>query len=386
MGILIAIIVLLTKSSCPYVYVYNGTDFIFEGEIFGGAIGANMERDDYMPLPSAISEMGKYRIKINDELKEHQFIDVAELVVVDHPKGTSVLLDSRGEPQLITEPVEPLSANSFNGADFKAVLAKRDNSVFLFDNEEYSKNGVVLKFTNNGADNGRLLLRGKNTLWFDYIYGEFLSKFGSYYETWTEKQEKLSYAEKMQLTLDSDIPLSVYLKVDGEWQSVDYLMTVGPLAARDFVIPIDLRQADDALIEIKLETGFMFWELDYAGFDLTANSTVRTMTYLPESAIDVNNNRNWTKELSTADNKYMVQTLSDESTDVVFDMGDQVVAGDKVQSVFLHTQGYYTLVRDFEGAPLFTELKRFKTPGHFSDFSKQMYEKRLTDTPNFTQH
>ena len=69
---IILIIVLLTKSSCPFVYADNGETFIFEGEIYGGAIMHNMERADYLPLPNLKVKNGQYRIRISNELKEKQ--------------------------------------------------------------------------------------------------------------------------------------------------------------------------------------------------------------------------------------------------------------------------------------------------------------------------
>jgi hypothetical protein len=45
------------------------------------------------------------------------------------------------------------------------------------------------------------------------------------------------------------------------------------------------------------------------------------------------------------------------------------------QSFFLHTRGYYELIRDFEGFPNLVELKKFKKNGYFSDFSRATYLK-----------
>ena len=49
---IISIIILLTKSSCPFVYAYNGENYDFVGETYGGAIFSPLERQDFMPLPS----------------------------------------------------------------------------------------------------------------------------------------------------------------------------------------------------------------------------------------------------------------------------------------------------------------------------------------------
>jgi hypothetical protein len=44
------VILFLTKSSCPFVYISNGSSYHFAGEMYGGAIYSSLERDDFMPV------------------------------------------------------------------------------------------------------------------------------------------------------------------------------------------------------------------------------------------------------------------------------------------------------------------------------------------------
>lgn len=87
------IIFLLTKSSCPFVYTLDGADYNFRGEIYGGAIAPNLERDDYMPLPGFAAVDSVFKLKITNELKERQYTDVAELLMVEHSENITVLMD-----------------------------------------------------------------------------------------------------------------------------------------------------------------------------------------------------------------------------------------------------------------------------------------------------
>lgn len=198
--VVILIIVLLTKSSCPYIYSNNGNEFVFEGEIFGGAIGKNLERDDYLPLQNVINNAGEYRIRINNELQERQYTDVTELMLINHPVGTRMLTNRQGTPYMICKEVAPVSAVSIDGTSQLPLLSKRDSSTFLFDNQNHTAadatNSLVLSFNRKDATRGNLILCAKNTLWFDYIYGEFIEKFGSSFDTWMEKQSNVSAAER----------------------------------------------------------------------------------------------------------------------------------------------------------------------------------------------
>lgn len=372
--IIIVIIILLTKSSCPYVYVYNGNNFVFEGEIYGGAIASNLERDDFMPLPSIMPENDSYMIKINNELKECQYTDLAQLLVVEHRKDQKVLLDKYGRAHVVGEPQSPVEALSCGGDDLENVLKKTDNEVYFFNDDDYLKNSIVMKFrkTENASD-GKLLIKAKNTLWFDYIFGDFLSKFGASYEKWTKKQSQISPEERQQKILDNDFPLTAYVKKNNKWQIIDYLNTVGPLASREFVLPVDLSGTGED-IEIKVETGFMFWEIDYAAMDFTDNSELQITALDPETAID-EKGMDRSNELVRADGNYMVQNYAGLSTEVTFKA--QPVKEGMVNSVFLHTRGYYELIREFSGLPDLKELNKFKTPGYFSEYSRSEYLKAV---------
>ena len=70
------------------------------------------------------------------------------------------------------------------------------------------------------------------------------------------KRANVPTEERLDRMLANDVPLSIYAKVKGQWQLVDYLFTVGPLADRDFVIPIDLTDITGEFLELKIETGF----------------------------------------------------------------------------------------------------------------------------------
>lgn len=204
----VTIIVALTKSSCPYVYVYSGDGFIFEGETFGGAIGKNLIRDDYLPLPDLKMKDGKYTIQIRNELKERQYTDLARLMVINHDKENKVLLDANGKAHLISNPELPVSAKSFSGLNLSTTLHSEDNNVYLFNDEDYTRNGVILRFNKpENVEKANIIINGKNTLWFDYLFGEFLQKFGSRFDSYMQEQSEVASEERVQKMVDSEFPL-----------------------------------------------------------------------------------------------------------------------------------------------------------------------------------
>ena len=92
--VMIAVLIIaLTKSSCPYVYTFNGEEWQFEGEIYSGAVQKNMERTDHLKLSSNVNDT-LYRIRIANELQERQYVNNASLIYVDHDTMPNAIADS----------------------------------------------------------------------------------------------------------------------------------------------------------------------------------------------------------------------------------------------------------------------------------------------------
>ena len=369
--LIISVIIVLTKSSCPYIYSYEGEGFVFEGEIFGGAIAKNLQREDFMPLPSLKPENGLYKIRISNELKEHQYTDLAQLLVVEHPADQKVLLDKNGVVHSIGN-IKPVSAGTFSGDDLLSAMELKDQKVFFFNDEEYSTNGVVMKFQKpENATTGKLVLNAKNTLWFDYQVGQFFQLFGSSFNGWMEKQSKINPDERSQRIIDQQFPLSIYLKDGTEWKLVDYLQTVGPLAYRNFVVPVDLSKHTSNEIELKIQSGFMFWEIDYIGMDFSEDNDLVISHINPVAAVG-SGGIDWLSELNAIDGVYMSQDTVGMVTELIY-RAPTTAGNGYIQTCFLHTSGYYEPIREFERLPQLIELYKFKTPGYFSDFSRTNY-------------
>lgn len=176
---------------------------------------------------------------------------------------------------------------------------------------------------------------------------------------------------------DNDLPLSVYLKRDGEWELLEYFVATTPLQARDLVIPLNLMTIKDAELEMKVETGFKFWELDYAAMDFTPNGQVTTTFIQPNSAMD-QDKKNALTLLADADLKYVVLKKTGDYLELLYPES-ALTNGGGANTFFLYTKGYSEMNARFEGAPEVNELKKLKEPGALSDFSKMEYLKRKAE-------
>ncbi len=370
-----AIIAALLKSSCPFIYVQDGEEFVFTGELYPGVLTPNQQFDDYLLLPTLNEVNSEYNIKITNELKEIQYTDFVQLLRIDHPDNLKVLLDKNGDPQTFSKIIPPSSVSVDNlNIDNNPTLIK-DNNSYLFNSElnnSSSTRNIELEFNKpSNVETAKLYLTVKNSMWLDYVFGKFNQQFGTYYSKFQKDQQSVSSEESTKWIQEQNIPLSVYLKTNNGWDLVERINTVGPMAFRDIAIPIDLRKVFGKNIRIKLETGFMFWEVDYVGIDYSENKKLDIKYINPYKAID-GNGKNVTNLLITKDQKYLVQPYIGDNVLVTFKMSES--NHDLKSTYYLKNRGYYNYIRNYKGEANFQKLKLFRKDGAFTDFSKYEYE------------
>jgi len=369
-----------SKSSCPLIYIKKDKNFEFAGEIFGGAVYSSLERHDYLPLPGFKSSKHQYKLVISNGLPEIQYINLAELWIVSHPKKSEVLPDRHGRIHSITMPETPVQALSHSGSDILPMVSKPDKSCFLFDEEpsltgdSSAFNDALLTFSiPEKTDSGKLLIKAGNSMWGDYTYGEFTRLFGNTYGNWIKKQGKEPAEKNIHWKEKQRFALMVYLETKTGWKFMDFFDLIGPLGARDLIMPVDISNAlitntseYGRTIRIKLESGFKFWDLDYAAMDFSKD-TLFTVNYVQPSYAITESGSDVTQDLCRDDNSYYIQKNTGDQGLVVFQ--DSPDLSGMKKSIFLHTRGYYEHVRNYTNPPDIKQLRTFLIPGRFSKFS-----------------
>jgi hypothetical protein len=149
------------------------------------------------------------------------------------------------------------------------------------------------------------------------------------------------------------------------------------------VMPIDLSAAlktqsgPKHQVSIKIETGFMFWDLDYAAMDFSRDLPVNLTSIKPSSAIN-ESGKNVENLVAADDDKYYEQP--EIGNEVVLDFPAPIVKQDLSRTIFLHSKGYYVHVRNFQNRPDIAELETFRIPGRLSRFS---FDRFSTDSKKF---
>jgi hypothetical protein len=369
------LIALLTKQSCPFIYVYDGNSYQFCGEIYSGAIHPPLERNDYLELNNLKSSDGKFIIKITNEVKEIQYTNLTELWMFDHPANCSVLVDKYGKEHTVLGPVSPLQAFNSKGNDVKKLISRKDSLNYIsapLAKDNPLTDAVILTFNNQKkSDSAKLVIRAKNTFWLDYVFGQFYEMFGIAYNRWMEKQKTVPAKELKDWSLSQNIPLSVYIEKKGKWEFIDYFNVIGPMAYKDDVMKINLKDIESDSIKIKLEYGFCFWDIDYAGLDFSNDiKTEKVVLSLNEakdkSGVDLKN------LLIKDDSLYYTQPNIGDEAVLKFIAPEMKL---ERRTILLHSKGHYQILKNPSGIPNKKYLETFSNPGRFNKYSNELIEK-----------
>ena len=96
--------------SCPYVYAWDGSRYVRQGEVFGTALGKGLETSTGCVLPDASVPEGILRVRIADERPETHYINSIRVCAYEALRGTPVYLDTHDRAWPLPSLQPPLRA------------------------------------------------------------------------------------------------------------------------------------------------------------------------------------------------------------------------------------------------------------------------------------
>lgn len=370
-------IFLMIACNCPHAYIDAPEGQLLNNTMFTGAKAPQLERWDYKPVQDIYPEAGELQMYIRNEDEEDQFTNAVHLLAVLHAADVQVLTDQNGALHTIQDPRTPLKATDDAQQDILEKISTRDNNAYTFDQSVGNTlSTAALTFAIPAQqEQGKLVLRLKNTRWSGFVYNEFNALFGRNHDKWVEMNRDKPRAEREQWMRDQGIQLLVEQKRNGQWELVQSLELIGDLAYSELVVPLQLIQGN-AEAEFRLRTGFNFWELDYAAMDYSVDQPVEVTTIRPRSAIG-SSGLDHTVAVQEDDDQYMVSADAEKEMVITFDQ--LPVQPGMERSLFFASKGYYISHRTYSGKTERETLQQFYTPGALSAFSRELYYGVFTD-------
>ena len=159
------------EASCPWVFTWNGSEYVRDNDVYSTARGAAKEYADYYTLNKPLlPKDGNYSLELRELTTETSYTDLMQLVTVDHPANVKVASDENGAVWTYSNPSQPVSATDNEGSDVLSQVATEDNSGFRGYNEDY----VVLDFGDLAVGENAILVLRVNGFKDDGEVGDFL--------------------------------------------------------------------------------------------------------------------------------------------------------------------------------------------------------------------
>ncbi len=361
------VIVALTKESCPFVYSWNGESFVFDAEPLGGAICEGLRRVESSRLDHIRPDDGQYRLLVQNEVKEIQYLDRIQLQIVDHPIKQQVAPDQYNQLYSIGEVHAPVVAVNETGMDLTPFVSASDGvawqskmPVSLPAELERERHHHTYKFLMPpNTDRARLVYNIGTTLWGSNMIRETLQLRGTAAGAWYEAiQARGPEYQQMQAFLTREEIWHLGVVVDGSEGPVNqgYIRGAGPLAIEDRVMELDLSRVEGDTLTIEVTPPFGFWIIDNVGiqYDYVAEPVVTEVAL--SDAVN-HQGESITESLTAIDSSYYVMHEVGDWCELVFDVPPP--ADGTTRTVFLESAGYYEIQFDEMNPPqveLLTEL------------------------------
>jgi len=370
--------------SCPFVYSWDGTQYVFDAEPYGGATTRGMERDDYGDLEHLRPDTaGLYRLLVTNEVPETQYTNSMRLLVVDHRPGSRFEMDEFGRVHGVSSTLPPSSARDQDGKDLVPWLRAADQLIWEpmppANAAGPVRQEIVLTFPKpRGAARAKLVARVGTGLWGSHMIRELLAMRGSTLNEWyaAVDSSRLGQTLLRAWNLREELyALKLDVEAAGGWQTRGLLPGGGPFITESRVVPLDLRGVDGDSLRIRIRPPSGFWALNSFAVsydDVELPVAVDTVAPLAARTSD---GRDVLADLAASDDRYYAMPTNDDRATVSF-RAPPPRAGTQ-RTVFLHSRGYYRLHLEAGGAPDLAALKRIEqVPDAAARMAAESYAKR----------
>ncbi|HEY8258801.1 MAG TPA: hypothetical protein VIG08_14180 [Gemmatimonadales bacterium] len=376
---LVAIVIAAaTKESCPFIYSWDGTRYVFDAEPYGGAITQGLERDDFEALPNLRGDGGMYRLLVTNEVNETQMTNLFELWTVDHAAGLRVLPDEWGHLHTLSNVVAPSSAIDQTGRDLLTWVSADDRRIWeplpLADSSGGLRDEIVLTFPRiAGATQAKLVSRVGTALWGSHMIRSTLELRGTAVNEWYARLDQSPAAAdsvRRWAVREQLYGLQLEIEEADGWHVRGILSGSGPFLAAERVLPLDLSRVRGDSVRLRITPPRGFWALGYFGMDYGADQPLTVDTVAPRSA---SGDRGILAAISAADSLYYEMPHTGDRTELAF--AAPPVRHGQERTVILHSRGWYRLHLTPRTEPDTAMLRRIAdVPGAAVEYSASQYQ------------
>jgi hypothetical protein len=146
---------------CPYVYIWNGMQFVIDNNILPSSESSGKtDVDDYYKLEQSLVPFQKgtlfslYSLQLSEFENEHSYIDQTKFIAVDHTSDVKIAVTPNGEILTYKNPCAPVSCFDNYGNNMLEAVNAIDNNYY----HGYAGDYLILDFGNVSIQDGAKLV------------------------------------------------------------------------------------------------------------------------------------------------------------------------------------------------------------------------------------
>ena len=342
------------RSSCPFIYTFDGSEYHFESETFAGAVFKGVERTAYDMLYHLKPVNGVCRFKLVNAREETEYVNELKLFAIDHPLGTTVIPDRSGAIHTISNPIQAMSCVEFGGRNALGEIREKDRSYWQsnltgrdWTDERNLRDGLVAEFPKpTNAKSVKLVVNGRNTRLGYFALAKIFQLKGSNKLDWyrqleSDPVERATFARWLM----REGMLHIQVWQNGKWTEKTALPDVGPGISKDQVALLDISEITDDVLRIRLACTTDLWCIDQIYADYSPDVPIQTRELSLRSAIN-EQGQAIADLLKASDDRYYT-TINDQYADIEFI--DAPRQHGSQRSYVAKTKGFYYQWLDSEG-------------------------------------
>jgi hypothetical protein len=376
LGILAALALLVGivfAVSCPFIYSFDGEQYVFDGEPYGGAVLRSFARTDWSELSHLRAVDGHYRLLLTNEVDETQHTDSLSLMVVDHEATEQAVMGYDGQVHLVGGVQSPVLARDETGQDLLPFVRAVDGVAWTPELVTVARrlpladvrNHITLEFRRPpGSTRTWLLANVATGSWGGAQLRTLLGMRGTGLDAWSRaidaspafQRQLREWNEREEL-----FHLGVEVQVGDRWERRGWLLGGGPLHSETRAVALDLAGVEGDVVRLRVHPPISFWRFE--AFQLAWEERTATPVLLRARTARDEEGRDVRRLLLEDDAATLDQPHVGAMTRLEFDAPP--ARPGTVRTVFARTHGWYDVHLHDVGAPETENLARLTyEPGY----------------------
>jgi hypothetical protein len=326
--------------SCPFIYSWDGKQYVLEGEAFGVALGKALELRTSTILSSLRVDNSRVKVRITNERPETHYINSVDLLAVETDTSATAIADVNNVIWPVYKAVPALAASDLSGRNILDKVRARDRLYWESDlspNSSDFEDVIELSFSKpSSVQEGSLIVHAINTNLSEVIFKNLFEFLGdqSLAFMYAVEHDPETIATMRHWIEESSLKAFVW---NGEsWERIGLIYPEANVASFSRLIRFRTDNIKGDTLRIQLRALTDVWKLDAVNVDWTPVQPLKTREAPLLSAAGPGK-RDVSAALRKADSEYVV-VLPPEQIELTF-RSVPLSPGKKI-TYALNAQGY----------------------------------------------